>query len=400
MNYELNDKIHEEACNAWINSKYIGTIAAVTGIGKTWIAIKSIIIAFEFLNKNNSNPKKIDVLLLAERTNRLDGFLKEVDKYLEIKSIDVRNLSNLKFSTYQSACKLENTHWDLVIADEIHDSLSPKYSLFYYNNTYNSIIGLTATLDREAGYMDSDNTYYTKGDLIDKIAPVVYTYTLTESISNNTSRTINFIAVKTVLDDTVDYIVLDKKRFTEFKAYNYLSNRIKNNMIRGYSDFSLITKRKEIIFNSLDKINAAKAIIKELEKHNVKTLVFGQDLNALEKICETISYKDKNNTKILREKFNSGEILTLGNVKLLKQGENIDNIDVCMFYSYNSKPKDFIQSYGRLRKEGNKLGNVIIFVNENTKENDWYQSMTKGQNFQIHMYENYKALLNSWEKNK
>jgi len=44
--------------------------------------------------------------------------------------------TNVQIICYQSAYKLKGLHYDIVICDEIHLGLSPKYRKFFKYNTY------------------------------------------------------------------------------------------------------------------------------------------------------------------------------------------------------------------------------------------------------------------------
>ena len=143
------EEVQQEALDSWVNSKKIGTIEIITGLGKTKIAMDAIKLL----------PKTAKILFLAEVKDR------EIELRNELKKLKVTH-KNVEFACYQSAYKCKNKKYDLVIADELHDSLTRSYSLFYENNTYKYILGLSATVDIKA-WADEDNKI-TKGDMLDK----------------------------------------------------------------------------------------------------------------------------------------------------------------------------------------------------------------------------------------
>ncbi|MAH47093.1 hypothetical protein CMI37_14795, partial [Candidatus Pacearchaeota archaeon] len=126
-------RVQSEALNAWIKLGQKGTIEVITGLGKTKIAMSAIKLL----------PKDSKILFLAEVKDRELELEREQEKW-GVKDWDIT------FSCYQSAYKWKDTEWDFVIADEIHDSLTPVYSRFYRNNKYDSIMGLSATIDEKA----------------------------------------------------------------------------------------------------------------------------------------------------------------------------------------------------------------------------------------------------------
>jgi len=62
---------------------------------------------------------------------------------------------------------------------------------------------------------------------------------------------------------------------------------------------------------------------------------------------------------------------------MLKQGANLKGADNVIMMSYYSSSIDMIQRIGRLRKNGNKKGNVFIFVTVGTQEEKWFKKMTE-----------------------
>ena len=105
------------------------------------------------------------------------------------------------------------------------------------------------------------------------------------------------------------------------------------------------------------------------------TIVFGNNILELIKICPTVSSKNiPTVNKLLLDSFNKGEIDTIGSFKMLKQGVNLKSLNNVIFHSYYSKEKDFIQRVGRLRQSDN-VGVVFLFVTKNTQEETWLNKM-------------------------
>ena len=117
------EKVQEEALEAWVKTGRKGTVACITGLGKTRIAMEAI----------KTFPKGSKILFLAEVKDREIELLKELKKWKVTHKVD--------FLCYQSAYKLTNEVYDFVIYDEIHEMLTTAYSRFYYNNTVKHSIG-------------------------------------------------------------------------------------------------------------------------------------------------------------------------------------------------------------------------------------------------------------------
>lgn len=364
--------VQNNAVNAWILSNKKGVIEAITGIGKNFIFLKAL----------HTCPKGISVLFLAEQVDREYDLKQDIIKFDSINNTSTMKDYQIEFMTYQSAYKLSNKHWDFVCADEIHDSLTPEYSKFYFNNTYTYFIGLSATIPNTR-YITSDGVEYTKRDLLLSIAPICFKYTLYKGQVEGTSRPLNVIVVENFLDDTTKNMEAGsaKKRFmtTEKRNYEYWDTEFNKAMYLSGSarEFRLrITSanRAKILYKLPSKIKLVKEILPKLKG---KTLIFGNDLDSLHEITPNVissRHSEKRNQEI-RTLFENGEINVLGSFKKLKQGANLSKLDNIIIMSYYSTTKDLIQRVGRLRKDGNKVGNVIIILTRYTKEEDWFNKM-------------------------
>lgn len=271
---------------------------------------------------------------------------------------------------------------------EIHDSLTPVYSEFYWTNKCNKIMGLSATVDTNARvFRDNDTDPLTKGDLIKEIAPICYSYTIDEGQADETSRPLIIYEVSHKLNTSVKNITGGSKAkpfmTTEYSQYQYLDNQFKRACFLPESKKSWAVplwarKRADLLYSTPSKVKKCKELVDNL---NTKTVIFGNSINALEGITDNVvssRNSEKVNTK-MRNDFDKGKIKTIGSFKMLKQGANLKGVDNCIIHSYYSKEKDLIQRVGRLRMNGS-VGHVFIFVTAGTKEESWYTKMLENIN--------------------
>tara|TARA_R110001592_G_scaffold124249_1_gene332979 strand:+ start:1478 stop:2626 length:1149 start_codon:yes stop_codon:yes gene_type:complete len=362
---EIRQKIQDKALVSWINKGRKGTLELITGIGKTKIAMEAV----------KTYPADAKILFLAEQTDRELELRNEMEKW----SVD----HDIDFACYQSAYKWLGTEWDLVIADEIHDSLTKEYSKFYNNNSFKDIIGLSATVDRKA-IVDEDEQII-KGHLLDKIAPVCYTYGIDKGQIDGTSRKLDVYVINHKLDTESVTIVSGTKvkpiMRTEFSAYQYKDNQFKYALYapesrRKYLIRNSSASRAKLLYELPSKMEAAKKLTEAMEG---KSIIFGNSIDILLKITPNVVSSrntDKKNLKI-REEFDKGDINLIGSFKKLKQGANLVGLDNCIIHSYYSKSKDLIQRIGRMRNNG-EIGRVFIFVTYGTQEVKWYNMMFEG----------------------
>lgn len=106
---EDRNNIQYKALNAWASSGMHGTVEMSTGLGKTFVALHALY--------RTPRDKNIINIFLAEVNDRKDDLLKQISLYKIIFKRDVLKDYNLTFMCYQSACKLKNYKFGLVIAD-------------------------------------------------------------------------------------------------------------------------------------------------------------------------------------------------------------------------------------------------------------------------------------------
>ncbi len=383
MNNELQNNIQKQAVKAWINSNKCGTLEVSTGTGKT----------FMFLHCLYTMPRNDDVhIFLAEVVDRRNDLFADIEKFNSIFKVDVFNDYDLRFQCYQTVYKWNNCKFGLVCADEIHNGLSPEYSKFFLNNDYDAIIGLSATIDRNTKY-EVDGKIFTKGELLDNIAPVCFKYTLAQAKEDGVGRQLNVYVIKQNLDSKNKTIKAGsiKKPFyqTEKSAYEYWDKEHKRSWFIEDLELKDIkiritaTKRSNLLFNLPSKIETIKKLLPYIKG---KTILFSNSLDSLLKITPNVvsSRNTEDQNKAIRDNFDKDVIQLIGSFKKLKQGANLNNLDNCIIMSYYSTDLDLIQRAGRLRKNGDKIGNVFILLTNDTQEVVWFNKIIENlQDFNI-----------------
>jgi len=388
------DEIQQKALQAWQDAGKIGTCEIITGLGKTFISLH----ALYTMPRDN----KIH-LFLAETVGRKKDLIADIKKFNKIFNRDVTNDYNLQFLCYQSAYRLKGNKYGLVICDEVHDSLSPAYSQFYKNNSYDAIIGLSATVNKTVKYMISDKLV-TKGEILKSIAPICFKYSIDQGQKEGTARSLQLYVILHKLDSDTKNIVAGSKskRFyqTEKAAYDYWDKIHKRAWYILDEDDKRLKirisayKRSSILYNLESKV----VVIKKLLEHlTTKTIVFGNSLESLLKITPNVV--SSKNTEVINDRiryaFDTGKINIIGSFKKLKQGANLVGLDNCIIMSYYSTDKDFIQRIGRLRDDGT-VGYVFILLTEDTQEEVWFSKMTEGiQNLKPIYFNNINECLTS-----
>lgn len=322
---------------------------------------------------------------MAETIERELDLFRDIEKFKILFGYDLIEVHKLTFMTYQSAYKMIGQGFDFVCADEIHDSLSPSYSKFYFNNKYKYILGLTATEKSNVWYQHEDNTsMFTKLDLLNRIAPICYTYNLEDGQIDGTSRRlkINMIIGRLNQEKNIQ-VKLNSLNFltSEAASYKYWDDKyqsttsIEDPVGRNKAIKWSSSNRAKLLYKLHSKNESCKKLINQLEG---KTILFANDIDSLLSITpDVVSSRNSKNKNIeIRRKFDADEINLIGSFKKLKQGANLTRIDNVILLSYYGIEKDFIQRVGRARQSSDgSLANIYIFVTENTQEEVWARKM-------------------------
>jgi superfamily II DNA or RNA helicase len=371
---DLKNKIQKEALNEWLKNGKIGTAELATGIGKTILSLH----ALYTMDKDDSVH-----LFLAETTERKKDLLNDIALYNKLFNVDVVNDYNIQFYCYQTVYKWKNKSFGLVIADEIHNSLSEQYSKFYFNNSYKALIGLSATIDKTTKF-EINGKITTKLQLLNQIAPICFTYTLSQGKNEGVSRKLNIYIINHELNNVDKTIKAGslKKSFlqTEKASYDYWDKEHKRSWFIEDEEMKSLKiritshKRSDLLFNLPSKIEIVKKLLNVIKG---KTILFGNSLNSLLKITpDVVSSKySEDQNKAIREAFDTNKIQVIGSFKKLRQGANLKELDNCILMSYYSSEGHAVQQFGRLRMNGDKVGNVFILLTKDTQEEVWLSKM-------------------------
>ncbi len=371
-------EVQLEAGKAWIDSGYKGTIELNTGGGKTFISFDAMV----------DLPKGSTVLFLAETNQREKDIIDDAEIYLRFFGINPLEHVSFEFACYQSAYKWKDRHYDFVVLDEAHDQMSPEYFKFHENNTYDKVMGLSATVRSERVYI-IDGIEVSKMDMLNKIAPVCFSYGIADAQREGTGRKLDIHIIYHKLEDTEKTVLggTKKKPFmtTEKRHYRYLDDSFWSAVYskRDFMVKSAMSRRSNFLYSLQSKVKEVKKLRRCLKG---KTIIFNNDLDTLELITDNVVRSTKKGrtakeqdhiNKVLREKFDKGDIRIIGSFKMLQQGANLKGADNLIIMSMYSSMTPLVQRIGRLRKNKEKVGNVFVFITLDTQETRWWEKATK-----------------------
>jgi superfamily II DNA or RNA helicase len=286
-----------KAVDKWLNCGRRGLVSMATGVGKTRVALLAL---------QKTKPKKVALLVPTIKLRDLD-WPKEFDKW----GVD---MSNVDRYCYQSAHKIKEKTYDLVILDEVHNLTDLRFE-FFNNNKVKDIIGLTATVPED----------FDKQELIFQIAPTIIHVGVDDALDIGAIADYQITVVMLPLDKKEKYIEAGskKKRFktTEKAQYEYLTRQINKIQYSGKEvPPFLYFNRMRFLYNLKSKTELAKKLLKT-EFKNDKSLIFCGSIAQAEEITK-YTYHSKTTDEDYK-KFLSGKVKHLGVVNAINEGVNI-----------------------------------------------------------------------------
>ena len=377
----IRDREQRLALNKWSTSGFRGSVIAGTGFGKSRLAILACE-HFIYKKKQLLN-EEANVIILVPTVQLQDQFVDEFHKW-ELEDC----LDNIEILCYQSAYKLKDNKYDLVVCDEIHLGLSTEYRKFFSNNKYNNLLCMTATEPEEPEYKVK----------LRQLAPIVYKITLDECVKLGivSPYSIYCKPIELTDEEKKDYkkinnqFVYYKYKLGQFDAFNEAKRIIGDKNATGQEKASAaqfyrsIRERKKIVDFAANKVTEfQKLVLKNLDK---RILVFSGANDFTNKLCDSISplgvAYHSNKTKKQRENaleaFKSGDKNVLCSTKALNQGLDVPNANMGVICGLTSKSLSMIQRVGRLiRFQEGKVGDIYILYVKESQEEKWLKSAVK-----------------------
>ena len=397
----IKHQIQKEGLNKWWAHGQKGTLQYATGVGKTRcgvLAASHVATADvpSFVNTFDNEESIAPRILILTPTETIRDIVweKEFKKWKQFlifkKYVDIVCI--------QSAYQYTGKTYDLVIADEIHNYITPQYFKFFLNNTCKAILGLSAKIPED------------KLEVLNTIAPIIDTISTNKALEKGLVSPFKIYNVGLDLTDTekTDYIKSDalfRKVFPLFnrdinlmfqclnksKYLDHLSNKgipaTGDVMSLPYKCKNAMTARKNILYNANNKLGIIKLLCDKFPDR--MCIVFSQTIEFADKVTEElgdtcVSFHSKMTKTQKKENFkrlNDGrtKVTRISAAKALNEGIDVPKISMAIIASGTSKSKDWIQRLGRsVRWEEGKQAIIIRLYIEDSQEEKWVKTSQIG----------------------
>ena len=372
--YQIKDQKQRDALNRWATAGARGSIIAGTGFGKSRCGV----LATKWALRNGGKA-----LILVPTTQLQIQFAEEFEKW------DAGHiLDNVDIMCYQSAYKLVDEHYDIVVCDEIHLGISPEYRRFFQNNTYDKLLCMTATVPEDDEYRN----------YLMKLAPIRFHLSLDECVALGLVSPYEIVCIPLELneEDKQEYkaaqlkFVRSKYLIGEFDTFTaaklILAKKMKGDMGAAKRFFQAIRERTNVINHATVKIDKAKELVQQ--HADSKILIFTGSNKFSDAMADSLDafvyhsgLKKKQKDDAL-EGFRERPNAVLCSTKALNQGFDVPDASIGIIAGLNSKSLPMIQRVGRLLRlsTDDKVGKIYIVYIKDSQEEKWLRTAVKTLN--------------------
>lgn len=369
-------KRQNEVIEKWRKNGRKGTLEAVTGFGKTFVGLLII------KRLNNSQPGAKTIVIVP--TNNL-----KVQWQAQVKEMGLHDVTVYVINTAVKSRK----DCTLLILDEIHNYASAVFGTIFDIISYEAILGLTATLDRD------DPRQYE----VQHHAPVIDTVGLQEAVQHNYVAKFLVFNYGLRMNETEqkEYDAIQEKYYTHFAHFNNnfstAQSVLNNPLFRssyakrmpGWDEQSLLNqarafngamqKRKKFIYESPTKVQAAADI---LDLFDTKAITFSESINFTQMLAKATkhwgtAYHSRKSTAVrqrILDEFadDKYDLRIIHTARALDEGFNVDNVEMAIICSGTSKARQDLQRTGRaIRFKEGKTAIIINLYLLDTQDEKW-----------------------------
>ena len=385
----------KKALKAWNDNERKGLVEAVTGTGKTRLAIAAI--AEELVLGGKVAVIVPTVELQRQWYAELQRNFSDIQIGLlgngnqdHLTSCDV--LVAIVHSASRHDLGLRDQELGLLVADECHRYGAETFKKALEDG-FRSRLGLTATRERPDGAHEELEEYFGK---------VVYTLGYKEAIEHRYIADVKVAQIAVNLD-SAEQLVFDEMTEVISKTQFELSKRF-GLKIDPYPKFmervtriaeegemrdsmaakrylSSIQKRKALLANTPQKLEVVKHLAESVRAAN-GTLFFTESIVGAEAICEELNkagvtaatihagLSSKERQRAFLD-FSDKRIKALTAVKVMDEGVDVPEADLAVIISASKTRRQMIQRMGRvlrLKTDGRKARFVFVFVAETSED--------------------------------
>lgn len=350
-NLDLRDW-QQSALEAWVSNDQRGIVGAVTGGGKTVLALAAI-----------AQAKAHTTLIVVPTQALLDQWWEEASLFFGLPFDEIRIITGkakprsgtINIAVLNTASKLEPRSSDLMlVVDECHKAASTSFRSILKWKTRASL-GLSATPERP--YDDGLEEVLVPG-----LGPVIYQYTYEDALRD-----------KVIVPFELRNVVFDLEK-EEAEEYGKLTRAIARTIQQEGADsekaVALLLKRTRVLNMSLERIKHTIRIAARNRGNRV--LIFHESIEACRVIHEILSENGilagvyhsnlpvRERADMLRA-FRNGSVEMLVTCRALDEGFNVPETEIGIIAASTATRRQRIQRLGRILRPADGKNRAVIY---------------------------------------
>ena len=369
------DERQKQSLNAWTVQGYQGCLQAVTGFGKTRIAMMGL----RGLKKKgliNTATVTVPTIVLKEQWER------------ELESFDVADFTTVVVNN-TAAMRPKDFACDLLICDEVHTVPTNTRDVIL-QITHKYFLGLSATIERQDGRHE---------EILEKY-PVFDVIRFDECIENEWISPYKVYNVPVAMpDDLMKQYGVANNQFrgiaAKLSVHDRNTMRVANLWLAtgdakqkqlGALYYKFMNARKSLCINNPNKVEIVKNIVSLCSDRY--GIIFSQSISFADEITKSIgeeavtfhSKLSKKNAKELLNDFKDPDSSTriISSVQALDSGFDFVDLSLAIVAAGFSSKLTNVQRTGRtVRAKEGKKAIIINLYSENTQEMRWLEERQK-----------------------
>ena len=345
-----------------------------TGVGKSRVAVN-------FIDYLYTVEDRCNVLLLVGEDAHKENWRKEFAEAVGQEHAD-ELLKGVTMECYASLSKYRASQWDLIVADEGHHLRSDARIDVLKTLSADRVLVLSATLsDRGDGELLIEALQDRFGDF------ATLSCGLGDAISAGLlpRPEVNVVPVKLYggqndrYDHLTDYLEKKKKEYREAARDNAWMSRTDEELDAMEAKYLHAGSMRKRFLGGM-KTGVARRIISDFAAQGKRFICFCATVSQVEALGgeNFISSKKsrKQNAEVIR-RFNDKEIDSIYAVGMLREGQNLRDIDAGLIVQLDSKARSFVQMFGRVMRSKGTPVLDILYVPETRDEDYLYNCLAE-----------------------
>lgn len=319
----------------------------------------------------------------------------------EIKKWDLK-AENVKMVCYPSLKTCRTGHYDIILVDEAHHVVAPKFRQYLKNVDVDHYVFMSATITesqeeilRQTVGSLKKMEFTLKKAIVNEILPDPEVYLIPLKLSNEKKCVITQSWGRKEQAISQEFATMESMRKARFSSqpkyaningyvkcsaqekYDYYCKEIEKALDHNKHDYAKIIGTQRKSFLGMQKTAVAKALVTMMRAKKRRFITFCSSIEQADMLGgEHAVHSKAFKTNKTIQNFQNGVISELFVKNMLRECMNLNNIECGILIQFDSKEGNTIQAFGRVLRS--KKPQIFIPYFMGTMEEKWLQRALEG----------------------